>query len=106
MTSTLHPALLFALLAACTAALAQVPAPSAPASAAPATKAEAKVVSVVEDDNVRIEETRVRGQLQRVTVQSKIVGVRPYEIIVGPGGRDPSRDRGTAGQSAWSLFSF
>jgi hypothetical protein len=63
-------------------------------------------VTVVEDDGVRIEEARVRGQLTRVTVQSKLQGARPYDILVPPGGRDPSQERGVAGSSAWRLMSF
>lgn len=64
-------------------------------------------VRVIEDDEVRIEESRgQRGQLQRITVRSKTAGTRPYEIIVGPGGQDPSQARGASGQRAWSLFDF
>jgi hypothetical protein len=61
---------------------------------------------VFEDEGVRIEELRVRGQVVRVTVQSKVAGAPPYEVNVGPGGRDPSQERDRAGQSAWRLFSF
>lgn len=62
---------------------------------------------VIEDDEIRIEESRgQRGQLQRITVRSKSGGQRSYEIIVGPGGQDPSQGRGTTGQRAWSLFDF
>lgn len=60
---------------------------------------------MIEDDRVRIEETRVRGQLQSITVRSKLTG-QDYEIIVGPGGRDPSQRGDAAGQRAWSLFRF
>lgn len=63
-------------------------------------------VTVVEDDGVRIEESRVRGQLTRVTVHSKVPGARPYDILVPPGGRDPAQERGVAGSSAWRLMSF
>jgi hypothetical protein len=78
----------------------------APAASATARDATTPTLTVIEDDGVRIEETRLRGQAQRITVQSKVGGARPYEIIVGPLGRDPSKDRGAAGQSAWSLFDF
>lgn len=87
---------------------------AAPQRAAPAdgsgavprgTEAVARV-TVFEDDGVRIEETRLRGAAQRITVQSKVGNAREYEIIVGRGGRDPSQDRGAAGQRAWSLFGF
>jgi hypothetical protein len=79
---------------------------TAPAASAAARDATTPTLTVIEDDGVRIEETRLRGQAQRITVQSKVGGARPYEIIVGPLGRDPSKDRGAAGQSAWSLFDF
>ncbi len=93
--------------------LAALPPLPAPAAAAPATAASAAAAAtpaganrrVIEDDNVRMEETRVRGQLQRVTVHNKITG-KDYEVIVGPGGRDPSQKRDAAGQPAWLLFSF
>lgn len=75
--------------------------------ATPARRAEAPPDRrVVEDDHVRIEELRVRGQVRRVTVQSKVQGAREYEIIVGHGGRDPSQDRGNAGRSAWRVLGF
>jgi hypothetical protein len=32
--------------------------------------------------------------------------VRPYEILVGAGGRDPSQDKSGAGQRVWSLLRF
>ena len=77
--------------------------PAAPAAATPPEK------RVVEDDNVRIEETRVRGQLSRITVQNKLggrLGPNTYEIIVGPGGRDPSQRQDAYGQRAWSVLKF
>jgi len=80
--------------------------PSAAAASAPARDRLAPTLTVIEDDGVRIEEQRLRGQAQRITVQSKVEGAKPYEIIVDTGGRDPSRDRGAVGQSAWSLFKF
>jgi hypothetical protein len=63
---------------------------------------------VVQDDNVRIEELRVRGQTQRATVKPK--NAPEYEVITAPGGRDPSVGRagnkdGT-GQRVWNLFKF
>jgi hypothetical protein len=62
--------------------------------------------TVIEDDGVRIEETRHRGAARRIVVHSKVGGVREYEIQVAPAGRDPAQDRGGAGQRAWSLFNF
>jgi hypothetical protein len=85
----------------------QPPAPAAAASAAAAAAPRARdEVVVIEDDGVRIEETRVGGAVRRVTVQSKVGTVRAYEIQVAPAGRDPSQERGNAGRRAWSLFSF
>ena len=107
MRSRLHPrlALVIALLGSCGGAWAQAT-PVAAAASAPARTPADSQRRVFEDDGVRIEELRVRGQLQRVIVHSKVGGARAYEIIVGPGGRDPSQERGTAGQRAWSLFDF
>ena len=61
---------------------------------------------VIEDDKVRIEETRLRGQTQTVTVQSKLPGVKAYEVIQPPLGKDPSQDKGAAGKRTWSIFDF
>ena len=84
------------------------PVATSPAAAAstPVRDHQTPTLTVIEDDGVRIEEKRLRGQAQRITVQSKVAGAKPYEVIVGPGGRDPSKDRGAVGQSAWSLFDF
>lgn len=62
--------------------------------------------TVVEDDGVRIEELRVRGQTQRIVVRSKIGSARPYEIVPGSGGRDPTQDKRSSGQRVWSILSF
>jgi hypothetical protein len=62
--------------------------------------------TVVEDDKVRIEELRVRGQVQRITVSPKASGVRPYEIVPPDAGRDASQNKGLSGQRLWQLFSF
>ena len=63
-------------------------------------------VTVIEDDNARIEEVRGRNGVEKVIVQSKIGGVRPYQIQPPTPGRDASQERGNAGRSAWSIFSF
>ena len=118
MTSTIRAASALALaLALCGTAWAQpaqpaqpartaaAPAPLPAASAASAAQVRPHIV-VIEDDGSRIEETRVGGTVKRVIVQSKIGNVRPYEIQVAPAGRDPSQERGNAGQRAWSLFNF
>lgn len=80
---------------------------TAPATASP-TRPEPKVQrTVIEDDHVKIEELRVRGQLQRITISPKASGVRPYEIAPPDSGRDPSQQsKGISGHSLWQLFSF
>jgi Protein of unknown function (DUF2782) len=64
--------------------------------------------TVVEDDGARIEELRVRGQLQRVIVKPK--NAAEYEIVTAPGGRDPSVGRSgnkdSSGQRVWNLLRF
>ena len=104
-----HRLLLGLLCAACGGpAWAQAAAPAqttlTTAASAPA-KTKAHIV-VIEDDNARIEEVQGRGSVQRITVQSKMPGVRPYEIQLAPPGRDPSQERGNAGQRTWSIFNF
>jgi hypothetical protein len=107
LTRSATTALLSLCAAAGCAAQAAVPTPpAAQAASAPAAGHGDLKRTVIEDDAVRIEETRLRGQAQRITVQSKVGGTRPYEIVVGPGGRDPSQDRGAVGQRTWSIFSF
>jgi hypothetical protein len=81
-------------------------APAAPAAAPAPPAAPAVERRVVEDEGVRIEQLHYRGQVQSVTVQSKLGGARPYEIVVGRSGRDPSLYKGAVGQSRWSLVSF
>lgn len=105
--------------AARAAAAATAPAPAAKATAAPASAAPAadaavrrpgSEVRVFEDESVRIEETRLRGRVQRITVVPKGAGgaaaAPAYEINVGAGGRDPSQDRSAAGQRVWSVLRF
>jgi hypothetical protein len=109
MSSTPRVAVCVVLLGLATGCHAQAEAAPIPASAAQG-RAEPQRPSartrVIEDRDVRIEETRLRGQVQRITVQNKRPGAPPYEIIVGPGGRDPSQDHGAVGQRTWSLLAF
>lgn len=110
------PALLLAAAGAWAQTAPQAAAkPAAAAASAPATivqrpagadKADGSDKRVLEDDKVRIEETRLRGQTQNVTVHSKLPGVRSYEVIMPPLGKDPSQDKGAAGKRTWSLFDF
>jgi hypothetical protein len=91
---------------------AQSPAPAGAAASAPAAAASTPSAAgtatrtVIEDDGVRIEETRLRGLPQRITVQSKVGSAAPYEILVAPPGRDATQGRGAAGKSAWSILDF
>ena len=64
---------------------------------------------VVQDDAVRIEELRVRGQTQRVVVKPK--NAAEYEIVPAQAGRDPSQNRangnpGAGGQRVWNVLKF
>jgi hypothetical protein len=60
---------------------------------------------VTEDDNVRIEELRVRGQTRRLTVKPKIKGLDGYEIAAPEPGRAPADDP-KAGQRIWWSIKF
>jgi hypothetical protein len=84
------------------AALALVANAQVPSHSEPAVKR-----TVVEDDQVRIEELRVRGQVQRITVSPKASGVAPYQIVPPEAGRDMSQQsKGISGQRLWQVFSF
>lgn len=65
--------------------------------------------TVIEDDGARIEELRVRGQVQRIVVKPK--NAAEYEVVAPVGGRDPSQNRanqqaGAGGQRVWNLLRF
>lgn len=104
----LLPWLLSAAALPC-AAQPAAPSAEAPLAAAPAGAASAAAPEkrVIEDDRVRIEETRSRGQTQRITVQNKGKGaLAPYEIVPAPPGQDPSQERGATGKRTWSVLDF
>ncbi len=61
---------------------------------------------VAEDDQVRIDELRVRGQTLRLAVQPKIAGAPGYEILPIPSGQSPAASRDGAGQRVWPVLSF
>ena len=64
-------------------------------------------VKVLEDDNVRIEETQGRnGAVSKVTVHTKAPGAKDYDVQVAPAGRDPNQDKGSAGRRTWSVLNF
>jgi hypothetical protein len=68
---------------------------------------EATVVRTVsEDESVRIEELRVRGQTRRIVVRSKLPGVPAYQIGTSTDGRDVSQDRRSEGRSLWQVLAF
>ena len=99
MTVRLRSKTLPALLAAPFLAAAQ---PSPPDARGSEPAVERKVA---EDDEVRIEELRVRGQTQRLVVRLKRGG-RDYEILPAAGDRDLSQDRRAVGQRVWSVLAF
>lgn len=79
---------------------------SAQAEEAAGGSAEPQVLrSVTEDDQVRIEELRVRGQTRRLTVTPKVKGMDSYEITPPEPGRAPADDP-KAGQRVWWSFTF
>ena len=65
--------------------------------------------TVIEGEGARIEELRVRGQTQRITVTPKGRG-KPYEIIPPAGSQDlqeaPNGVKGAAGKRVWHVLSF
>lgn len=64
------------------------------------------VKTVTEDASTRIEETRVRGALQRIVVQPK-GSAASYEITPPSGAVDPSQaHRSRSGERRWRMFSF
>jgi hypothetical protein len=78
------------------------------ADEAPAPKEPAVQRQVSEDDAVRIDEVRVRGQTQSITVTSKLRGLKgsQYEVVPPSGARDPSQAGNSNGQRVWRLFSY
>jgi hypothetical protein len=76
-------------------------APPAPVKGEPAVQR-----IVVEDDSVRIDELRFRGQTQRISVKPKMAGAKAYDIVPGAAGNDPSQHKDSAGQRVWHLLTF
>ncbi|WP_428425336.1 hypothetical protein [Methylibium sp.] len=79
-------------------------APPAPAGE-PAVKR-----NVIEDDNARVEELRVRGAVQSIKVQPKGPLKAEYEVLPIDAGRDtsegPSSAKGGAGRRVWRVLTF
>ncbi len=88
--------------------LAPVAALAAPAADKPAPADAAVEHRVTEDDKVRIEEVRLRGQTQSITVTSKLRGWKgsQYEVVPPTGARDPSQAGHSNGQRVWHLLNF
>ena len=65
---------------------------------------------VIDDDSTHIDEMKVRGHTQRITVKPKIASLRGYEIITGDGSRDlgdgANTSRGATGKRVWNVLSF
>ena len=75
--------------------------------ASPASVTQAGTQRLIsEDDQVRIEELRVRGQTLRLSVQSKGTGAPGYDILPPAAGQDLSKSRDAAGQRVWPVLSF
>ena len=62
--------------------------------------------TVSEDDQVRITELRVRGQVQAIGVENKGSALPGYQVTPQAGGSDPSSAKGSAGQRVWNVLSF
>ena len=66
--------------------------------------------TVIDDDSTHIDELKVRGHTQRITVKPKIAALRGYEIITGDGSRDltdgANTSRGATGKRVWNVLSF
>lgn len=98
----------------CAPCWAQSPSASSPAArdgavsqAVPQRGGEPKVVRTVsEDEAVRIEELRVRGQTRRIVVRSKLPGAPAYDIGTSTDGRDVAQDRRSEGRSLWQVLAF
>jgi hypothetical protein len=96
----LRPTALLMLALCCTSALADPP---------PEPKVER---SVAEDDQVRIEELKVRGETKKVTVRHKKSKAPDYEILVNDAGRESAGGTGTglpksgSGTRVWRVLNF
>lgn len=87
------------------------PGPAAPPPPQRGLRSEPAVQrSVVEDDNARIEELRVRGAVRSTVVKPKGAITKEYEVIPADAGRDisagPNSAKGSAGQRVWRVLSF
>ena len=91
-------------IAASAAPLADESAPMPTKGGEPAVKR-----TVIEDKTAKIEELRVRGNLQKVVVTPK-GGAPGYEVLTSDGyhstADDPGTSHGSAGKRVWSVLRF
>ena len=95
---------------ACTAALAQAPAPRVQEPQPLDPRRNQKVERIhIEDEAVRIDETRYAGQTESITVQPKN-GLPAYQVLPPTPARtrleDGRRGVGSGGERVWNVFSF
>jgi hypothetical protein len=96
-----RPALLLIALTVLAAGGAR--AADAPAPAEPPEKPEPVVeYTIIEDDGARIDELKVRGEAQAVTVKTKGPLKSQYEIVMPRKGSSG----GAVGQRVWHVLSF
>lgn len=68
--------------------------------------------TVSEDDQVRVEELKVRGEAKKVTVKNKLTKAPDYEIVVNDAGRESAGGTGTgmpksgSGTRVWRVLNF
>ena len=64
--------------------------------------------TVSEDDQVRIEELKVRGETKKVTVKNKNSRAPDYEIVVNDAGRESAGGSGKSGSGTrvWRILNF
>jgi hypothetical protein len=102
-------AALFALSCAAGAVPAATPAAAAAAPVSPVPEPQVRT-TVVEDDAVRVEELRVRGEVRQITVHTKGERGGTYHVVPADGARDmspgPASGRGAAGQRVWTILRF
>lgn len=108
----MRPALALVLLALAGPAVqaAPRPQPPQPVDVGAPTNEPAVRRDVIEDDNARIEELRVRGAVRNITVKPKGPIKTPYEVVPLDAGRDnadgPSSGKGSGGQRVWRVLNF
>jgi hypothetical protein len=113
----MNPKLALALLVVWAPCWSQT-APAAPAALPPAAETAALPErgepnvkhTVIEDNGSKIDELRVRGQVQHVVVTPKVGPKKSYEIIVGRSGRAAVDGTGGAdsavGKRVWNVLAF